>query len=885
MLYTWQATLTERGAALAATCLLERLSGFRGRQLASYGYTGLPLVCACVLRGGGRYRGLCVREERKAYGSMRRIEGPADRAIPVVVVDDSMVSGTTVERAIAALEAEGFEVEGAVCLVDFPEHGAAHRLRGLGYAVEHVFDVFRDLELTPPPDPFALSVPRTFAAPAIPDGLHPATAARRVAERYLTAGKIPRPPTRLDQTYDGQGGVFVSLRERETDRRIARDGFWHFRASDADPCRDLVLATVEAIRSASAPLSVRDLRGLKIAVTFFGPLEKVAPGQLDFTRYGVVVRSATGSRAGGALPNTQYFLGEAEQYRHARAVNAEISEHEPHDLYRHTLTKWVEPKERWLPFGSPEDPSAWYRDPQVGHGIGRRAREVLAALGRGAEPRGAALPDDLVPASIYAVGVTLYRRGVVGCVLTFGDTLDACLVRAVRGALQDERFPAKGRTRPGGLAIAVSLLYEQEWLGPVAAEEAAAKMRPGLDALSVEHQGGGEIFLPAVTVYENWSKEETARELLRKAGDPAGACDWAIYPTVTWLERAGTVVPLRFGFPDRRDRPYDRARWRTDLALLADYVLRHRDPDGIPAFAYLPVQGTEEREGDLARRVHALFALDQAGERLGRADWRRAARAGLRRCLELRQAADEDGASADCILLIALAGRAPAALARRVAALVQADGRIAERPEARGVAADQEFLPGAALLALARYAAATGERWPLERVGESLRWYRRRFRLTHAWGMVGWHPQAWAALHRLTGDPEQAAFAFEIADWALPWQLETDGSFLSDLQPEGLSFHTAFLCEGVAAAGALALTLGDGERAQRYRRSCEEALRFTSRLILRDEDTFCLAEPRRAVGGVRGALFQSEVRIDFVSHAILAICAADECVVEPRTGA
>jgi hypothetical protein len=41
-------------------------------------------------------------------------------------------------------------------------------------------------------------------------------------------------------------------------------------------------------------------------------------------------------------------------------------------------------------------------------------------------------------------------------------------------------------------------------------------------------------------------------------------------------------------------------------------------------------------------------------------------------------------------------------------------------------------------------------------------------------------------------------------------------------------------------------------------------------LIIFPEDTFCMRDPSRAVGGVRGSLITSSVRIDFVSHTLLA---------------
>jgi len=110
-----------------------------------------------------------------------------------------------------------------------------------------------------------------------------------------------------------------------------------------------------------------------------------------------------------------------------------------------------------------------------------------------------------------------------------------------------------------------------------------------------------------------------------------------------------------------------------------------------------------------------------------------------------------------------------------------------------------------------------------------------------------------------------------MADWALDSQHERTGAFISELSPTGPSFHTAFLVEGIAAAWRLAVGLGDLDRAARYGHSCKEGLQFMNRLIIWPEDTFCMREPERAVGGVRGSLITSIVRIDFVSHTLYAL--------------
>jgi hypothetical protein len=51
-----------------------------------------------------------------------------------------------------------------------------------------------------------------------------------------------------------------------------------------------------------------------------------------------------------------------------------------------------------------------------------------------------------------------------------------------------------------------------------------------------------------------------------------------------------------------------------------------------------------------------------------------------------------------------------------------------------------------------------------------------------------------------------------------------------------------------------------------------------NQIILRPEDGFCVAEPDRAVGGVRAAVFLSEVRVDFVSHTLLALVKAQQAL-------
>lgn len=895
MFYSWNCSLTGRGAALAGRCLVNRLHSFRATQLATYGYTGIPLLSACIHSAGDKYTGMVIREVRKRYGSSRQIEGPADRGRPVVLIDDSLSSGTSLRKGIQSLEEEGFQVEGALVLVNFPFRGGLEWAGALGYRVEALFDAWKDLGA---PRPSFVPGHKRFPAELwsrepLADGLHPAIAARRAAEFYLRRGLMPMPASRFDRQYDGRGGVYVSFRERHNDNRIARDGYWHFNPADADPYRDVVLATVKAVQSSSGKINLQSLANLKIGVSFFSPLEKITPAKLDFARYGIVARSkGWGTKLGGALPNTQVYTSEIEQYTHARWRNARIPPSEPHDLFRHEITKCVEPGEYWLPYGTYQDPGThWSFDESIGRRLTDRVMAALKAAAAGAEVGGDSVPDGLIPDPVYGVAVTLYHGSVEGCYVTWSGTLDACLIRAANKALKDTRFAERHEdTCVEDLEVVVSILHDREWLGQITLERAAMKLRLGTNSMSVQQGSRRGILLSTVAPHFDWTKEKFAKELLRKAGISDPPYTWGIYQTATWLRTANATHKIASGYPERRVALESEERFLSYIADLAGYIFRSLGPDGLPEYFYSPVTGQRLREGSPARIVHALGALEEAGRFLPMPSWNEAARRGLDHCLSLVHGVKEKAslhlgqqqpsAMSDLQLLLAAANSIPestapsvAALALRVKAMFQPDGRVTDTPHGLGVASEHDFLPGVALLAMAKFA----ERHPsggwTANLSAQLIWYRRRFRLVHPWGMVGWQTQGWAAVHKLTGDVEQARFVFEIADWALEWQQERTGAFITDLSPTGPSFHSAFLAEGIAAAWELATRIGDRERAARYERSCREALRFVTRLIVHPEDTFCMRHPARALGGVRESLTTSRIRIDFVSHTLCAFMA------------
>ncbi|CAB3749173.1 hypothetical protein [Paraburkholderia humisilvae] len=885
--YSWNTTLTAEGLRLAALCILERLQGFRATQLATIGYTGMPLLSACVLLGEGRYTGLCIREQRKAYVSCRRVEGPFDKSAPVVIIDDSISSGTSLRKAIQAIEDEGAEVEGAVALVRFPYRGGLDWANAAGYRTETLFDIWTDLRMVETLAPPLCRPTPTTGDLVAPELLHPAALARLTAATYLATGAVPIAPQAMDRSYDCAGGVFVSFRERRNEYRIARSGFWHFDPAEARPASDVIAATVATLDEANGQITASNLAQLKIAVTFFSALEPIGPGGLDFNRFGIVAQSRVWPhKRGGALPNTQVFISEIEQYRQARETNARILPGEPHDLFRHEVTKYVEPGEMWLPYGAREDTdTTWWRDAALGTRITARARTLIAqALGRG-NAESASLPGNAIPCPVSGVAVRLYRSGLVAYGLALGHSLDTALLAACAQAAIDARLARD--IDLASCAIVVSALHHPEPLGLASMRMVAHKLRRGLDALGVTHAGHTTVLLPSVLTYNNLSREDFVRTAARHADAEAEAeacqVEWNTFQCTEWVAAGARALPLRFGFPDRTARSEPPVETHTLIRLLATYIAHSVNADGLPCYLLLPASDDTQTHGTAGRAIHALMALDLAGRLLNEKTWLDTAQSGLRHCLEhvrdgtIMLAHCAGGTLADAVLLSAVAAHSTLAtsaaarsIAHRLTQMLRPDGRFGSARRRLALPEDHEFLPGAALAALGRFAAVDPSALPSS-LTASIAWYAYRFSACPGWGSAGWLPQGMQAVHLVTADPAAAQLAFAATDWCIERQLTSTGAFLEDLSPDEPSFNTGFIAEGVAASWAIALETGDTSRASRYAASWSNAMRFITRLVLFPEDVFAMRAGPIAVGGVRCTLSRSDIRIDQVSHCLHAL--------------
>jgi hypothetical protein len=747
-----------------------------------------------------------------------------------VVVADALPPWKELRAAIAQVEQLGHEVCGVVAVSDRDE---ARLARALGYRVE----VIGDGPAAVPMAPAAVRPPRSC-----PDDVAGPLAARiqSLAARTL-APRGPEP-----------AGVCVIARIRDDDAEVARAwarGAWSSHALAADLWEGLRSAPwcmpgdlVLEVHALSAPLPI-------------------IPAQLDCGRFAIGVRVPGRPALGLALPDEPGVAHEVEQL--ALAVSRTGGERADvlTELVRFDVASAREENDITEPSWEQEAVSV----------VERLVPVVARAVAAGQDPS-ALLPASLEGYQCPGLAVTVYSEWGLGCWTSWRGTLGERLDRALASALDDKRL---GDKRLGGstpLVVSVTLLGPgRSFTG--SGRAFAAHVRLGVDAVSVRQGPRFGVLLEGVPVLRSWDRATLVAALAEKAGLARGDAWWTTHPSVTAVQAGGAVRPTHSGYPARVGPP---PPVDDDIDALAGYIER-RIPEGgvLPMYWWSPTAPVR-RSGSLVRRLYALDALGQAGRRLDVPRYRKAAERGAIACLESlswvggRPGLEIEGDRADAYALVALLRLAvdgghdepvAARLAEFLAGwLLRDDGRVADPSRVRANE-DHDYLPGAALHALGL--------WGVGGLGARLNWYAARAAQVKTWGMASWLPLACETLFGL-GATTEPALAFELADWALDRQLATTGSFLTDVSPGVPSFHTACTAEGVAAAWRLAQAVGDGDRAARYADSWARATAFMGTLVIRAEDGYQLHDPS-AVGGVRLCVQSSDVRIDFVGHALFSL--------------
>ncbi|HUJ96565.1 MAG TPA: orotate phosphoribosyltransferase [Terriglobales bacterium] len=115
-------TLDAKGARLTGQVFLEEIRARGWRPKAIGGLTmGADPIVAAVAVTSGELNGFLVRKAEKDHGTGQRIEGFREKGARVVIVDDVCTTGASTVQAIEAAREFGFEIVGAMCLVERQE--------------------------------------------------------------------------------------------------------------------------------------------------------------------------------------------------------------------------------------------------------------------------------------------------------------------------------------------------------------------------------------------------------------------------------------------------------------------------------------------------------------------------------------------------------------------------------------------------------------------------------------------------------------------------------------------------------------------------------------------------------------------------------------------
>jgi len=115
-------TLDAKGSRLTGEVFFEEIQkrGWKAQAIGGLTMGADPIVVA-VSVVSGELNGFLVRKAEKQHGTGQRIEGFREKGSRVVIVDDVCTTGASTVQAIEAAREFGFEVIGAMCLVEREE--------------------------------------------------------------------------------------------------------------------------------------------------------------------------------------------------------------------------------------------------------------------------------------------------------------------------------------------------------------------------------------------------------------------------------------------------------------------------------------------------------------------------------------------------------------------------------------------------------------------------------------------------------------------------------------------------------------------------------------------------------------------------------------------
>lgn len=623
-------SLNHDAMRLAAQETLKLLAHFKGRQLATIGTAAVPLLSACIMESGGKYSGLMVRSKRKAYGTASLIDGRINQNESVIIVDDSIGSGTNMLDCIAKLEAAGLHVEGCVCLVRFGYDSGYAALTERGYRVLALFDQGRDISPHHPDDkrPADYPIMTSFKQivwdeESLPDYLSPFQAIRRSMTHFWNTGRLLKPPATFNQTLDIHGGLWLSLRAQDhLYTSQGRHGFWQL--PDDEPINaPLAVSYVSwlfARQLQTDPHREQRLDNSALGLSLFGPLEPCDPGDFDHRQHGLMARSTEAPwKMGGALPNMPGFHNETQLLSHVRFNNTRLWRYESYTLYRHNVRKLVEPGAEWPYGGASCAEQPWDEQPDMIQPIASQLFEWVKQVQQGKVLSDATKPL-FIPAQCKWLFLSVYSQGKQLACMGSTPQNAADLKALVETTAQDQRWQAlQQHNQNTGLYIRVSLLSQSRYLGYATDLQQSGQFTLGHDAVAIQHEQQFGIILPEMVTLYHWTAQQLSEALYQKANitqqdQPA---HWRSYRCRSWQVHAEQCHLLS---PEQPLAPARQPTAELQRSSYLSFLNHHRHSNGRVNSHYYPGIHQVAQHDGLFSTAYTLWRLACIGAPLD--EWR-----------------------------------------------------------------------------------------------------------------------------------------------------------------------------------------------------------------------------------------------------------------------
>jgi orotate phosphoribosyltransferase len=130
--------------------IFDMISGLDFDAIGGLEVSAISLVTAVTVVSyikGRPINSFWVRKEPKKHGTRKLIEGQFKSNSKVIIVDDVITEGSSIQKTIDAVRAEGCDVVKIVVVVDRHE-GGSDRLKAKGYDFKAILDLWPSGEVT-----------------------------------------------------------------------------------------------------------------------------------------------------------------------------------------------------------------------------------------------------------------------------------------------------------------------------------------------------------------------------------------------------------------------------------------------------------------------------------------------------------------------------------------------------------------------------------------------------------------------------------------------------------------------------------------------------------------------------------------------------------------